>query len=116
VTRESPHPDLQGVGAMYQTKPLQDGTKSMSERHRAAWIGAAVMAAGLTLAGWRGERLGPSSGGYGRKRCPYLGLREGQHRSMSGVWPEKRIDGLWVGSVQRSQQREVYIRQLNQDQ
>jgi len=54
VTRESPHPDLQGVGAMYQTKPLQDGTKSMSERHRAAWIGAAVMAAGLTLAGCSG--------------------------------------------------------------
>ncbi len=54
MTRESPHPDLQGVGAMYQTKPLQDGAKSMSERHRAAWIGAAVVAASVTLVGCSG--------------------------------------------------------------
>jgi len=60
VTRESPHPDLQGVGAMYQTKPLQDGTKSMPERQRAAWIGAAVVAASLTLAGCSGSSGTPS--------------------------------------------------------
>ncbi len=45
---------------MYQTKPLQDGTKSMPERQRAAWIGAAVVAASLTLAGCSGSSGTPS--------------------------------------------------------